>query len=194
MSRTEQSSEFSDDGVGDSFEESKGNNNGKKLQTYENKPYDAGVEFSNDFSVADSYDQNDTKVSLVLFWWNNYSYYKSIKFLFFINFVIYKLGNNSNKGGNTLKNQKYDEAFEVSQSVDQLQASGPPKKNSTAVINKPFDEAMDFSDDESKFGGESKNARKSASEPPANVSSFDSCWLVSQYFSILNMLLTITYY
>lgn len=62
MSRTEQSSEFSDDGMGDSFEESKGNNNGKKLQTYENKPYDAGVELSNDFSVADSYDQNDTKV------------------------------------------------------------------------------------------------------------------------------------
>lgn len=73
------------------------------------------------------------------------------------------------KGGNTLKNQKYDEAFEVSQSVDKGQAVFSPKKGSTTVVNKPFDEAMDFSDDESKFGGESKNARKSASEPLVNV-------------------------
>ena len=64
---SEMHSEISDDEMEDSFEESKGNTNGKKLQTYENKPYDAGVELSNDFSVADSYDQNDYKVRKLKF-------------------------------------------------------------------------------------------------------------------------------
>ena len=64
MSKATTEQELSDDEMGDSFEESKGHNNGKKLQTYENKPYDAGVELSNDFSVADSYDNNDFKVRI----------------------------------------------------------------------------------------------------------------------------------
>lgn len=105
----------------------------KNQTTYSNKPYDEAFEISQDLSMAESYDGRD------------------------------KGGQNREK---QLKNDKYDEAVEVSQSMDQSYHIAPAQakasyddkeyeqrttkktneqNRSQTLLNKPFDEALEFS-------------------------------------------------
>jgi len=105
----------------------------KNQTTYSNKPYDEAFEISQDLSMAESYDGRD------------------------------KGGQNREK---QLKNDKYDEAVEVSQSMDQSHHIAPAQakasyddkeyeqrttkktneqNRSQTLLNKPFDEALEFS-------------------------------------------------
>ena len=115
--------EFSDE-----FEESGGNNSPQKRggNSYTNKPYDEAFDVSQDLSVAESYDGRDRQR-------NDDS------------------GRNNSEREKKLQNDKYDEAVELSQSMDakgispaHLGAKGD-KGEATVVMNKPFDEALEFS-------------------------------------------------
>lgn len=94
--------------------------------SYTNKPYDEAFDVSQDLSVAESYDGRDRQR-------NNDG------------------GRNNSEREKKLQNDKYDEAVELSQSMDakgispaHLGAKGD-KGEATVVMNKPFDEALEFS-------------------------------------------------
>lgn len=149
-------SEISDDSDElDEFEQSVGDDdkhgsgNKKGGTTYVNKPYDEAYEISQDLSMAESFD-----------------------------------GRDKNDRERKLRNDKYDEAIDISQSVDH-QASPKkfsPKMNmddykeskllnnnngennkSLSVLNKPFDEEVDFSGSDESVDTVSERIKKNSS-------------------------------
>ena len=134
--------DFGDD-FSDEFEESGGDvpGSGKKGATsYANKPYDEAFELSQDLSMAESFDGREQKTT-------------------------------DRERERKLQNDKYDEALDVSQSMDYKGGSPSPEKRPTGgssggageakgtsggrggggsdqmqpIMNRPFDEALEFS-------------------------------------------------
>lgn len=167
----EDSGEFSDEL--DVFEESIDEARQKALRnqtTYTNKPYDEAIDISQDLSMAESFDARDKTV---------------------------------NEREKKLKNDKYDEAVEISQSFDQMAVSaaaaksklmnnsdekeskggnggmmkkGNDQSKSQSVLNKPFDEALEFShsgSDESVDTRASQKQKKS-NDKPTNLKAMPS--------------------
>jgi intraflagellar transport protein 46 len=132
--------------VGDDDKHGSGNRKGGT--TYVNKPYDEAFEISQDLSMAESFDGRD-------------------KF----------------DRERKLRNDKYDEAIEISQSMDQqaspkqfspkmdmddykesklLNNNNGDNNKSLSVLNKPFDEEVDFSGSEESVDTVSERNKKNS--------------------------------
>jgi hypothetical protein len=128
---------------------------------FSDKPYDEGIEFSQDFSVAESFDGRDKK----------------------------PIGGGNVGRERKLDNDRYDEVVDVSMSMDQGR-SPPPKSDrpkatvaakespanpkdvkSTSLTNAPFDEVFDVSqsgsDESYDSGPAEEKPRQAASKGPA---------------------------
>jgi len=123
------------DEFSDEFEESNGDTPGpgaKGKTSFQNKPYDEAFDVSQDLSMTESYDGRDT------------------------------VKRGSTEKERKLENDKYDEALDVSQSMDYKNTSMSSPRNESkgsgkkidknsgdaglkSVMNRPFDEALEFS-------------------------------------------------
>jgi len=168
----ENSGDFSDelDEFEESIDETKQRGafaaNNRNQTTYSDKPYDEAYEISQDLSMAESYDGRDKNQALCL------------KINITNTFINHSLLQYEKE--RKLKNDKYDEAVEVSQSLDQkalanmtkakLQSEekevskgmkkGTEQTKSQSVMNKHFDEALEFSHSGSDDSVDTKSADK----------------------------------
>ena len=156
------SGEFSEDEFEVSAQQDIPKAGGKKEVKYSNREYDEGIEVSQDFSVADSFDgRNDAKGTFP-----------------------------TNKKETKLENDKYDEAVELSQSNVEsfnVAASKAPTMNdyqaqakggasqassgggSNAVKDRHYDEEVDFSNSEESVDTRHDEDRDRRTQQPASM-------------------------
>lgn len=169
------SGEFSDEL--DVFEESDDNRQkqkGKNHTTYKDKPYDEGIEFSQDLSMAESFDPREK---------NNAPKERESKFANQHYDEAYEVSQSQDMGPSAMAAGKAA-ANSKKPAVEEKGAKGMKKDNeqskSQTVLNNKFDEALEFSRSGSDESVDTRASQKNKkNEQPEFKSSMSNKGLVS---------------